>query len=124
TAFTDIAELSSTRPDSDSHRSPREQFHTYLQSLDVDRAGASGDFRRALEKALRHYGVTELDPTPALDGAVFRVFLARERYDIGVQAVRALLTAWIVEPPIPEARGLIDRLVRTLQARSPLAADM
>ncbi len=124
TAFADIAGLSSAQPDSDSHRSPREQFHTYLQSLDVDRAGVTDEFRRALEHALRHYGVTELDPTPALEQAVFRIFLARERYDAGVQVVRALLTAWIAEPAPAEARGLIDRLVRTLQLRSPLAADI
>jgi acetyl/propionyl-CoA carboxylase alpha subunit/acetyl-CoA carboxylase carboxyltransferase component len=126
TVFTDIAELSSAQPDSDSHRSPREQFHTYLQSLDVDRAGASDGFRRALEHALRHYGVMELDPAPALEQAVFRIFLARERYDTGVQIVRALVTAWIAEPApsAVEARGVIDRLVRVLQARSPLAADV
>ncbi len=125
TAFVDIAELSSAQPGPDSHRSPREQFHTYLQSLSVDRSGVSVEFRRALERALRHYGVTELDPTPALEQAVFRMFLARKRYDIGVQAVRALLTVWTAEPaPVAHARGLIDRLVRALRVRSPLAADM
>ncbi len=106
TAFTDIAELSSAQPDADSHRSPREQFHTYLQSLDASRAGVSDEFRRALQHALRHYGVTELDPTSELEQAVFRIFLARERYDDGVHVVRALLTAWIAEPvPVPGARG-------------------
>jgi acetyl/propionyl-CoA carboxylase alpha subunit/acetyl-CoA carboxylase carboxyltransferase component len=123
-AFADIAELSSAQPDPDSHRSPREQFHTYLQSLDVDRSGLSGEFRRALQRALRHYGVTELDPGPALEQAVFRIFIARERYGTGEQAVRALLTAWIAEPAPAEARELVDRLVRALQVRSPLAADM
>ena len=33
TAFVDIAELSSAQPGRDSHRTLREQFHTYLQSL-------------------------------------------------------------------------------------------
>jgi acetyl/propionyl-CoA carboxylase alpha subunit/acetyl-CoA carboxylase carboxyltransferase component len=124
TAFADIARLSSAQPAADSHRSPREQFHTYLQSLDTERAGASDEFRRALGDALRHYGVTSLDPGPALEQAVFRIFLARERYHAGVQAVRALLTAWSAEPALAGARGLIDRLARTLQVRSPLAADL
>ena len=35
TMFADIAELSCARPNPDSHRSPREQFHAYLQSLDT-----------------------------------------------------------------------------------------
>jgi acetyl/propionyl-CoA carboxylase alpha subunit/acetyl-CoA carboxylase carboxyltransferase component len=125
TAFADIAELSSKQPDSDSHRSLREQFHTYLQSLDAARPGASGEFRRALEHALSHYSVTALDVTPRLEQAVFRIFLARDRYDAGVQVVRALLTAWSAEPaPATEARGLMDRLVHALQVRSPLAADL
>jgi acetyl/propionyl-CoA carboxylase alpha subunit/acetyl-CoA carboxylase carboxyltransferase component len=123
-AFADIAVLSGAQPESDSHRSLREQFHTYLQSLDVDRAGVSDEFRRALERALRHYGVTELDPTPALEQAVFRIFLARERSDVGAQAVRALLTAWITEPAPAQARGPVDQLVRALQVRWPSAADM
>jgi hypothetical protein len=42
-----------------------------------------------------------------------------------VHVVRALLAAWIAEPaPDPAARKLIDRLVRTMQVRSPLAADI
>jgi acetyl/propionyl-CoA carboxylase alpha subunit/acetyl-CoA carboxylase carboxyltransferase component len=124
-AFVDIAELSSAEPGPGSHRSLREQFHTYLQSLCVDRSGVSAEFRRALERALRHYGVTELDPAPALEQAVFRMFLARERYDAGVQAVRALLTVWMAEPaPGVRARGLTGRLVRALRLRSPQVADM
>ena len=91
----------------------------------MDRAGVSEEFRRTLERALRHYGVTGLDPAPALEQAVFRIFLARERYDAGVQVVRALLTAWIAEPaPVGEPARLIDRLVRRLQPRSPLVADI
>jgi acetyl/propionyl-CoA carboxylase alpha subunit/acetyl-CoA carboxylase carboxyltransferase component len=125
TAFVDIAELSSAQPGHDSHRSLREQFHTYLQSLSIERSGVSAEFQWALERALRHYGVTELDPTPTLEQAAFRIFLARERYDIGVQAVCALLTAWMAEAaPVVHARGLVDRLVRALRVRSPLAADM
>jgi acetyl/propionyl-CoA carboxylase alpha subunit/acetyl-CoA carboxylase carboxyltransferase component len=125
TAFADIAELSSAQPSDGSYRSPREQFHIYLQSLDTSRAGVSDEFRRALERALRHYGVTELGASPALEQAVFRIFLARERYEAGVQTVWALLMAWIGEPaPAAQARELLDRLVRTLQLRSPLAADI
>jgi acetyl/propionyl-CoA carboxylase alpha subunit/acetyl-CoA carboxylase carboxyltransferase component len=125
TAFTDIAELSSAQPADHSHRSLREQFHMYLQSLDADSPGLSEEFRPALERALLHYGVTGLDPTPELERAVFRIFLARERYDAGVQVVHGLLTAWIAESvPAVTARGLVDRLARSLQVRSPLTADL
>jgi acetyl/propionyl-CoA carboxylase alpha subunit/acetyl-CoA carboxylase carboxyltransferase component len=125
TAFADIAELWSAQPDAGSHHSMREQFHAYLQSLDVDRAGASQEFRLVLERALRHYGVIGLDVTPALEQAVFRLFLARDRYDAGAHALRALLTAWLADPaPAAQARGLLDRLARILRPRSPLAADI
>jgi acetyl/propionyl-CoA carboxylase alpha subunit/acetyl-CoA carboxylase carboxyltransferase component len=123
TAFIDIAELLSAQPGPDS-RSPQEQFHAYLQSLEVGRAGVRPEFHSTLERVLRHYDVTGLDPTPALEQAVFRIFLARERYDAGVQVIRALLTAWITEPAPVEAHGLIDRLVRALEGRAPLAADV
>ena len=41
---------------------PREYFHTYLQSLDVERAGLPEAFQAKLAKALGHYGVTEPGP--------------------------------------------------------------
>ena len=46
--FADLSELSRNRPAGEETKadtrvhSPREYFHTYLQSLDVDRAGAAG----------------------------------------------------------------------------------
>jgi acetyl/propionyl-CoA carboxylase alpha subunit/acetyl-CoA carboxylase carboxyltransferase component len=130
-AFADIAELSSSQPGPGSPRGMREQFHAYLQSLDVDRAWVSQEFRQRLEQTLSHYGVTGLLPGPLLEEAVFRIFLARERYDVGVRVIHALLTTWIAGPVPAEAgagfsaaaRGLLDRLARTLQPRSPDAAD-
>ena len=125
TAFADIAQIWSAQPDAGSHRSMREQLHAYLQSLDVERAETSQEFRRVLEHALGHYGVTGLDPAPALEQAVFRLFLARDRHDAGAHVVRALLTAWLGEPaPAADAGGLLDRLARILRPRSPLAADI
>ena len=49
------------------HRSLREQFHTYLQSLSIERSGVSAEFQWALERALRdhYYGVTEAGPHPS-----------------------------------------------------------
>ena len=83
--FADLAELSRNRPagedaGGDSHvHSAREYFHTYLQSLDVERAGLPEAFQAKLGKALGHYGVTDLDRTPELEAAVFRIFLAQQR---------------------------------------------
>ena len=58
TVFADLAELSRNRPAgeerSTEHRvhSPREYFHTYLQSLDVERAGLPDAFRHRLARVL------------------------------------------------------------------------
>src|SRR5689334_447873 len=77
--FADFAELSRNRPAGEEDHvenrvhSPREHFHTYLQSLDVERGALPEQFRSKLSQVLRHYGLDSLDRTPQLEEAVFRV---------------------------------------------------
>ena len=72
--FADFAELSRNRPaGEDLHtelrvHSSKEHFHTYLQSLDVDRGGLPQQFRDRLARVLAHYGVTDWDRTPRAGG--------------------------------------------------------
>ncbi|MCT2581884.1 ATP-binding protein [Actinophytocola gossypii] len=132
--FADLTELSRNRPagedGGDSHvHSARELFHTYLQSLDVERAGLPEAFQAKLATALGHYGVTELDRTPELEAAVFRIFLAQQRAAADAGVVAALLRAWLREPPPDEAlrepAGLaLERLVAATQVRFPVVADL
>ncbi|TWD73096.1 acetyl/propionyl-CoA carboxylase alpha subunit [Kribbella amoyensis] len=133
--FADFAELSRNRPaGEDLHlenrvHSPREHFHTYLQSFDPERGALPEDFRAKLSRVLRHYGVTDLDRTAELEQAVFRVFLAQQRSEPEVQLVTALLQRWITEPaPEPpldgEARDVLDRLVTATQLRYPVIGDL
>src|SRR6185312_7431990 len=95
--FADFAELSRNRPAEEKehveHRvhSPREHFHTYLQSLDVERGALPEQFRTKLGRVLRHYGVDSLDRSPQLEEAVFRVFLAQQRSAPDVLLATALL---------------------------------
>src|SRR5690606_32601288 len=76
TTFADVCELSRNRPTEDEKNSddrvhsPREFFHGYLQSLDVEVGGLPDSFRARLARALRHYDVLELDRTPDLEEAV------------------------------------------------------
>lgn len=130
--FTDLAELSRNRPSGEGGRghvhSAREHFHTYLQSLDVERAGLPESFRLELSRALGHYGVSELDRTPDLEAAVFRIFLAQQRTDT-VAVVTALLREWLREPmpdrALREPVGLaLERLVAAAQVRFPVVADL
>ncbi|MFF5258327.1 carboxyl transferase domain-containing protein [Actinomadura viridis] len=133
--FADLAELSLNRPagedgGGDGHvHSAREYFHTYLQSLDVERAGLPEAFQAKLAKALGHYGVTDLERTPELEAAVFRIFLALQRASANAHVVAALLRAWLREPPpdetLREPAGLaLERLVAATQVRFPVVYDL
>ncbi|MFE9689220.1 carboxyl transferase domain-containing protein [Micromonospora sp. NPDC005806] len=133
--FADLAELSRNRPTGedgggDAHvHSAREYFHTYLQSLDVERAGLPSSFQAKLAKALGHYGVSDLERCPELDAAVFRIFLAQQRASADVTVVAALLRAWLREAPpdetLREPAGLaLERLVAATQVRFPVVADL
>ncbi|MFI7281454.1 carboxyl transferase domain-containing protein [Micromonospora chersina] len=131
--FADLAELSRNRPtgeDGDGHvPSAREYFHTYLQSLDIERAGLPAAFQAKLGKALGHYGVTDLERSPALEAAVFRIFLAQQRASADATVVATLLRSWLREPPPDEAlrepAGLaLERLVAATQVRFPVVADL
>ena len=73
--------------------SPREYFHSYLQSLDVERAGVTDGFQARLKRMLGHYGVAGLDRTPELETAVFRIFLAQQRMTSSAGIVAELLRA-------------------------------
>ncbi|QBI54346.1 ATP-binding protein [Streptomonospora litoralis] len=133
--FADIAELSRNRPagedgggDTRVH-SPREHFHTYLQSLDVERAGLPEAFQAKLATALGHYGVADLERSPELESAVFRIFLAQQRIGADAAVVAALLRTWLREPPpdatLREPVGLVlERLVAATQVRFPVVADL
>lgn len=133
--FADFADLSRNRPLGEDVRlenrvhSPREHFHTYLQSLDPDRGALPEDFRHKLERVLQHYGVADLERTPRLEAAVFRIFLAQQRSGPDVALVTALLRRWIAEPApsepaASEARDALDRLVRATQLRFPAVGDL
>lgn len=132
--FADLAELSHNRSSDDDPtpghvHSAREYFHTYLQSLDVERAGLPESYRAKLAQALGHYGVTDLERTPDLEAAVFRIFLAQQRPADVVEVISALLREWLNEPVpdrvLREPVGLaLERLVAATQVRFPVIADL
>ncbi|MBV1855555.1 ATP-binding protein [Catellatospora tritici] len=133
--FADLSELSRNRPAGEETKadtrvhSPREYFHTYLQSLDVDRAGLSETFRQRLGRVLAHYGVDGFDRTPQLEEAVFRIFLAQQRASADVAVIVALLQQWLTEPlPGEGLRDLVgqalEHLIAATQVRFPVVGDL
>ncbi|SHF59178.1 ATP-binding protein [Streptoalloteichus hindustanus] len=136
TVFADLAELSRNKPGGELDvepgspvHSPREYFHSYLQSLDVERAGLPEGFQAKLRQVLGHYGVADLDRTPELEAAVFRIFLAQQRMSADVRVVTELLRQWLAgAPPLESLRervGLtLERLVEATQVRFPAVSDL
>jgi acetyl/propionyl-CoA carboxylase alpha subunit/acetyl-CoA carboxylase carboxyltransferase component len=136
TTFADLSELSRNRPtraeeDADEQvHSPREHFHSYLHSLDIDREGLPESFRARLSRALLHYGVAGLEPGPALEEAVFRIFLAQQRTSDQLPVVLALLDRWLTAGELPtgalrdELAEVLDRLIVATQLRYPSVGDV
>jgi len=136
TTFADLCELSRNRPTTDEEdpgeqvHSPREQFHTYLHSLDFQRENLPEAFGARLTRALRHYGVPDLEPGPALEEAVYRVFLAQQRSADQIPVVTALLERWLREgeastgPTREEIKEVLDRLTVATQRRYPAVGDL
>ncbi|MEP6979771.1 MAG: biotin carboxylase N-terminal domain-containing protein, partial [Nakamurella sp.] len=134
--FADLCEMSRNRPagaeqaaDERVH-SPREHFHDYLHSLDVEREGLPASFRQRLSRALRHYGVSDLEPGPDLEDAVFRMFLALERAGAQTPIVAALLERWLVQGGVPagateeDLGDVLSRLIVATQLRYPVIGDL
>ncbi len=136
TTFADLCELARNRPASEEEEadtqvhSPREYFHAYLHSLDVEREALPESFRTRLGRALLHYGVEDLEPGPALVEAVHRIFLSQQRIGEQLPAVSALLDRWLTaeRPPEGPARAevgeVLDRLVVATQLRYPAVGDL
>jgi acetyl/propionyl-CoA carboxylase alpha subunit/acetyl-CoA carboxylase carboxyltransferase component len=136
TVFADLSELSRNKPGSDQEaepgsavHSPREYFHSYLQSLDVERAGVPDGFQARLTRMLGHYGVTSLERSPDLDIAVFRIFLAQQRMAGHAAMVSELLRQWLASAPptepLRERAGLaLEHLIEATQRRFPAVSDL
>ena len=66
-AFADTTALGRNRPEdepgADELRSPEQYFHRYLRGLDVDAEDLPDSFRAKLQRAVRHFGITDLERT-------------------------------------------------------------
>jgi len=136
TTFADLCALSRNRPAGEEEaadeqvHSPREHFHIYLHSLDLDQENLPDSFRVRLSRALGHNGVTDLAPSPELEEAVYRLFLAQQGASDHVPVVASLLERWLGqnESPTGSAReeigDVIDRLVTATRLRYPVVGDL
>ena len=84
--------------DAEAARNPQEYMHAYLRSRDADAEGLPESFRIKLRRTLAHYGITDLEPSPELDPALYRIFLAHRRAAAHVPVVSELLQ-WRLRHP-------------------------
>lgn len=131
--FADLCVLSRKRRAADQEeraqtRGPREHLHAYLRSLDVDAEGIPTHFQNKLRAALAHYGVLNLERTPALEEAAYRMFRAVQSASDQIPAVRALLDVWLAAAPpeglAQELLETLERLTAATQLRYPLVGDL
>jgi len=121
--------------DDEAARNPQEYMHAYLRSRDADAEGLPESFRIKLRRTLAHYGVGDLDSSPALRPALYRIFLAHRRAAVHVLVVSELLQ-WRLRHPDSLAaeaeaddardryRRVIDQLVTATQLRHPGVGDL
>jgi len=107
-------------------RNPQEFLYAYLRSRDADVEGLPESFRAKLRRALAHYGVPDLDRSPALSAALYRMFLAHRRASGHVPVVLRLLQWRLCHPDSlpPEQhedyQRTLDDLVAATQVRYPV----
>ena len=118
------------RPRDEQVHSPREYFHTYLRSLDVEREGLPETFRDPAAAGAAALRRRRPGAGPELEEAVYRVFLAQQRaadqVPVGRRPARALAGS------AATARGraarqvgeVLDRLVVATQLRYPVVGDL
>ncbi|HEX6695559.1 MAG TPA: carboxyl transferase domain-containing protein [Solirubrobacteraceae bacterium] len=133
--FADVRALSRPRHDeADAEtqwlRSPQEHLHAWLGSLEPEKAGLPESFLALLRAALAHYGIADLDRTPALEEACYRLYLAQERAATARATIVAILerrldrVAALTGAPGTVFREALDHLVAATEGRDPVVADL
>lgn len=87
-------------------------------------------FLDKLRRAVAHYGIRGLDPSPALEATLFRLCQVQQRPAQATAVVRSVLERWLAQRPLlaprlgAEQRALLDRLVAVAQGRDQTLVDL
>ena len=106
-----------------------EYLFTYLRKLDEKGAGLPAAFLAKLQRALRHFGVTELSRSPELEESLYRVCKAHQREEALAAPVSLLLERFLdgeaaSVAAVPDLPALLDRLIAATQSRYPAVNDL
>jgi len=133
--FADVRALSRPRheeddPETPSLRSSQEHLNAWLRSLDAKAEALPPAFVKLLTAALAHYAIADLDRTPALEEACYRLYLAQERAETARTAIMAILDRRLDHAPLHAGhagdggREALDHLVAATDGRDAVVADL
>ncbi len=108
-------------------RSPQEHLHAFLRAPGPAVEGVPPSYLAALRRALAHYGIRDLEHTEALEEALYWIMQSRQRVDVQVPVIVAVLNHWLERPAVDageQLRDTLDRLVAATQRDHPVVADL
>jgi acetyl/propionyl-CoA carboxylase alpha subunit/acetyl-CoA carboxylase carboxyltransferase component len=130
--FADLVGVTHEEPTSgfEQRMGGEETFLQYLRSVRGSGDGFTPSFIDKLSRALAHFGVKDLKPSPELDCALVYIYKAQRRLDECALNVNAVLDHWVqnadsLAPHVTEdVRDLLDRLITATQDNHVLVNDL
>ncbi len=110
--------------------SAEQDLLTYLRSRDSRQERLSPQFLARLRRALVHYGVEGLDPSPELDAALLMIYKAHQNDTQQLAAIIAILERWLAHAATLASssdeglRELLNRVLLATQGRYPTISDL
>ncbi len=105
-------------------------MNTYLRFRDTRVEQLPSTFLNTLRRALAHYGVHSLDPSPRLDESLLAIYRSHQRVNQHVTAMIALLERRLTQREKlaafapEELRTLLDRLQLATREQYPAVSDL
>ncbi len=107
--------------------SPEDFFFAYLRDLNWKKDQIPGSYVEHLRRALAHYGVASLERSEELESALFRLFVAHQRFELQESPIIRLLEARLQRQgtgPSERLAKLLDRLIEVTRDASPGLHDL
>lgn len=133
--FVDICSLFRREPEVDHRNSAQEPsteayLFAYLRTIETRGEGLPTGFVEALQRALAHYGVRSLDPSPELQESLLWIYKSHQRVEQQVTPVLRILERRLrsVKALAPQAgesfRTLLDRMISMMGGMFPTISDL
>ena len=134
TIFAGLCGLSRRQPATDDPEGAEalrteEYLFTYLRAPDTRGEGLPPAFMDKLRQALSPYGVCSLDPSPARDEGLLRIFKSQQRMDLHSSVIMSVLQRRLehadalIGKATNDFRSLLDRLITVTHGRAQAVSD-